>query len=782
MRRPSDDEFDYIFDTPRKALLRKKLKKSTLLNLKHRKVIKTLKQKTRRLQKRNKSLKGILSELQKKRFISNDVSNLLSENVFAADLFNNMVKKIKKDKKRPMPKYTPEFRKFCLTLHYHSPRAYTYVRNTFDTCLPHPKTLYNWYCSIDGSPGFTNESFKLLKSKSQSSDKTLICGLIADEMAIRPQNIKGGLGNVDVGTGTTSGIKASQAYVFMLVCLNERWKIPLGYFLIHSLEGKHKKNLINICLAKCHDAGIKVVSLTFDGHPTNISAMELLGCRVKDPKNMKTTFKHPSSDHEVAVFLDPCHMIKLIRNHWEDKSQFLDEQKNVVDWNYLVLLNDLQDTEGLNIANKLTRRHLEFRNTIMKVKLAMQLLSRSVSISLKFCRETLKLDKFEKSAGTENFIMLLNDLFDVFNSRRLTQYGFCRPLSKDNKVNIFDLLEKAKKYILNLSIKTTRKRTYHENEAAIRIKVKSFESVLSVQSNKGFKGMLICIESLKHLYKTLVEDTKEMVYISTYRLSQDHLELFFGMIRMNGGHNDNPNVLQFKGAYRKLLCHMELQAVVTGNCVPLEDISVLTCSSAIKCINQTTFSERFDDDEEQPYQESERHAPDVDIASLIASTDDPNYKNYVVGYIAGNVARYLMKKIKCNFCIDSMLTKEKLWFHKLVTLRDNGGLIYVSEAVYLICGIAENYFRKYMAETNNLDKTSETKLALTIMEKLVGRSVFPDAEEHVNEKNHVNNLSRLIIERYLRIRLFYESKKDNVMKTALSKRQLLRKQIQFTGF
>ncbi|KAL0819868.1 hypothetical protein ABMA28_007888 [Loxostege sticticalis] len=199
VRRPSDDEFDYIFDTPRKALLRKKLKKSTLLNLKHRKVIKTLKQKARRLQKRNKSLKGILSELQKKRFISNDVSNLLSENVFAADLFNNMVKKIKKDKKRPMPKYTPEFRKFCLTLHYHSPRAYTYVRNTFDTCLPHPKTLYNWYCSIDGSPGFTNESFKLLKSKSQSSDKTLICGLIADEMAIRPQNIKGGLGNVMKG-------------------------------------------------------------------------------------------------------------------------------------------------------------------------------------------------------------------------------------------------------------------------------------------------------------------------------------------------------------------------------------------------------------------------------------------------------------------------------------------------------------------------------------------------------------------------------------------------------
>ncbi|KAJ0169818.1 hypothetical protein K1T71_014424 [Dendrolimus kikuchii] len=43
-----------------------------------------------------------------------------------------------------------------------------------------------------------------------------------------------------------------------------------------------------------------------------------------------------------------------------------------------------------------------------------------------------------------------------------------------------------------------------------------------------------------------------------------------------------------------------------------------------------------------------------------------------------------MKKSKCHFCIDSLLTKEKLWFHNLFALRDNGGLINVSEAVYLI--------------------------------------------------------------------------------------------------
>lgn len=91
----------------------------------------------------------------------------------------------------------------------------------------------------------------------------------------------------------------------------------------------------------------------------------------------------------------------------------------------------------------------------------------------------------------------------------------------------------------------------------------------------GFKGLLVCIESLKYLYTTLVQDTKSLKYITTYRLSQDHIELLFGAIRMQCGHNDNPNALQFKGAYRKMLCRMELQLSESGNCVPLEDIPIL---------------------------------------------------------------------------------------------------------------------------------------------------------------------------------------------------------------
>lgn len=155
----SSDGLESIFDTPKKASLRSNLKKKILHLKKQSRKVKTLLQKNRRLKKKNASLHNLLVQLRKERYINKDISNILSENVFAAQLYNSMALKISKNKKRPMPKYTPEFRKFCLTLNFYSPRAYIYVRKSFNTCLPHSKTLYSWYRTMNGSPGLTDETF-----------------------------------------------------------------------------------------------------------------------------------------------------------------------------------------------------------------------------------------------------------------------------------------------------------------------------------------------------------------------------------------------------------------------------------------------------------------------------------------------------------------------------------------------------------------------------------------------------------------------------------------------
>jgi hypothetical protein len=52
------------------------------------------------------------------------------------------------EKWTPLPrKYDENVRKFSVTLHYYSPRAYKYVRKHFDNCLPHIRTLASWYCT-----------------------------------------------------------------------------------------------------------------------------------------------------------------------------------------------------------------------------------------------------------------------------------------------------------------------------------------------------------------------------------------------------------------------------------------------------------------------------------------------------------------------------------------------------------------------------------------------------------------------------------------------------------
>lgn len=262
-------------------------------------------------------------------------------------------------------------------------------------------------------------------------------------------------GYVDMGTGTSENCQtlASEAYVLLVNGINYHFKLPLGYFLVHGLTAEQKVNLINLCLIKCHDAVIKVASLTFDGHSTNLTVMKLLGCKIDTKHKLKTTFDHPVDKYDVAVFLDPVHMFKLVRNHWESKKVILDSNNNKIDWNLLCELNKLQEDEGLHFANKITRRHIMFRNNIMKVKLASQVLSTSVATALKFCRENAKLITFKNSEPTEHFVRNMNNLFDVFNSRNMKQFDYKQPLYSRNKDFIFSVLNSMKTYIRELKIK-----------------------------------------------------------------------------------------------------------------------------------------------------------------------------------------------------------------------------------------------------------------------------------------------------------------------------------------
>nr|CAI5846405.1 unnamed protein product [Callosobruchus analis] len=181
----------------------------------------------------------------------------------------------------------------------------------------------------------------------------------------------------------------------------------------------------------------------------------------------------------------------------------------------------------------------------MKAKIATQTLSKSVADALLYLCNDLKLQAFQNVKATVTFLKYFNDLFDILNSR--------------NKLET------------------------------------------------GFLGFLIDIESLKCIYKTYILE-KRLNFILTNKLSQYHLELFFGAIRGKGGFNNNPSARYFEAAYKRLLVHTEITGPTTGNITISERLTILSCGSG----RQITATDNGDDTlESQEYLVFEQSVKDL---------------------------------------------------------------------------------------------------------------------------------------------------------------------------
>ncbi len=81
--------------------------------------------------------------------------------------------------------------------------------------------------------------------------------------------------------------------------------------------------------------------------------MKQLGA-VLEANNLQTTFPHPGNPAEhIAVVLDPCHLLKLVRNAFAHLEVLKDKDGNEVKWSYIKALHDLQVETGLRARNKL---------------------------------------------------------------------------------------------------------------------------------------------------------------------------------------------------------------------------------------------------------------------------------------------------------------------------------------------------------------------------------------------------------------------------------------------
>lgn len=634
-------------------------------------------------------------------------------------------------------KYSPELRAFALTLHFYSPNAYNYVREKFENLLPHPETIRSWYMIINGEPGFTKESFEGIKQKTK--EQKVIVNLTCDEMSIRQLIQWDGNkyhGYIDLGTELEGDgderPAAKNVLVFMAVALNSHWKVPLGYFLIQSLNGIERANLLKTCLKLLDETGAECRSITFDGASVNISMCSSLGASYDYFGNFTPWFLHPNSMEKVYTLWDACHMVKLIRNCFADKRILYDGEGRKIDWKFIEMLCEIQNTEGLHAATKLSSKHVDFHNEKMKVKLAVQTLSASVSSALLFCK-TMKISGFEDCDATAQFCLNINNIFDILNSRNLSaKYHYKRGISTKNYVFIADEIYGYINYLSNL-----------KNEAG--------RSIIVTNRKVGFLGCIIDLKNMLGLYDDLVEK-QNLKFILTYKLSQDHLETFFSAVRRRGGHNNNPSALQFKSAYKKLLVRHQISAASTGNCTILDATTILHvgAGSAARTVDTIVDEDVQDSD-----------ITDHDYNYFSAAVRLSNYVEDVVGYVSGFVVKKAVKYITCTVCTTFLYSDSDKSLSVLLNKKKWGNLTMASNDVMKICITLEKLIRE-----NKVILFSKKNIKEFLILKLLKHQDFFCSEvmqEHILNQdildNHKIQLVRLIARFFLECRLHHEAKK-----------------------
>ncbi|CAB4027541.1 Hypothetical predicted protein, partial [Paramuricea clavata] len=147
----------------------------------------------------------------------------------------------------------------------------------------------------------------------------------------------------------------------------------------------------------------------------------------------------------------------------------------------------------------------------------------------------------------------------------------------------------------------------------------------SSKRKTGFPGFLLCINAVVGLAEDLVNvENPVLKYLLTYKMSQDHLELFLSAVRASG-------------------------------------------------------SKRYDLALRPPAADDHSYC---DVSNAMELSE---YKEAAISYIAGCVVKMVEKKIHCPQCVAALTTNKESIPDLFVTWKTNGGLRLPSLRLLKIC-------------------------------------------------------------------------------------------------
>jgi hypothetical protein len=360
-------------------------------------------------------------------------------------------------------------------------------------------------------------------------------------------------------------------------------------------------------------------------------------------------------------------------------------------------------------------------------------------------------------------------------------------LKRENKIEWMHTFEEAEKYFSTLKI--TRNAKFDKDGKKVPSQEKE---VINSTMKVAVLGTIVTLRSVKDLFTKLVEEEKILNYLLTYKLSQDHLEMFFGCIRRINGCNNNPTCRIFKSSYKRLVVKNEIKCSENANAIDIADIKIFHVASSKKLSEEQNFlsmlgvtnlidvSELFKHDFMNSGDMLDSHIFNEHNYSSGWATEEL-LEASVIEYIAGWVVKRISPLIKCEECIIALHGDEgDKNSYALIDSRSRGGLKVPSKDVVKICKMTNQFFLANVSSNLNFLLKKQIPLQMAIQAKDLG--LFKSLNDHVQDlsplNSHLNDLVKIITYFYLKVRVCARVSQENSEKVSV--RQKLSRTVIFS--
>lgn len=398
-------------------------------------------------------------------------------------------------------------------------------------------------------------------------------------------------------------------------------------------------------------------------------------------------------------------------------------------WKYVPLLHEIQEDASLRLANKISKKVIDWRSNKMNVNIAAITLSNKTADSIFFLDKVENIKQFKGSLHTIIFMKACNLTFDILDSRNGWAIGCKKAISEDNVKEIFEWMNSLEKYFKSLMLDNG---TY----------------VLFSANFTAFASALMGFFNVRQLYHILVE-SNILPRLKMHDASQDELEHLFGDFRCRCfGNNNNPSAFELSMSYRNLQALNEIIFTRKGGNCPIEkgenSMKMLKLDQSVVVKNTP-----FNVDESLKRQVKTKNSLKR-LQRKRKTFDDEtvtNLKENAIAYIAGYTQRILIENLECEDCKNSIQSEEDTIANRFIDAKKWGNLVYPNKYIVEICRKA-NFI--YEIEALKISPLLPQIVALKVLRDL-DLSIFHDLADHPSELNTIEDHRYTVIKKTIKI-------------------------------